>query len=222
MSVPFTILFCDKCDAKWSSLMLNGYFIYVLPDGRHVHANRCEGWCNRCSDVVPVELLANKDDVVSSLNEAETTISRIQATFPTTLATRLLWKIQKTKRNKIQREITVRQGERDKIAVKLNFLTQRTDPEKCLRCGSMDILHYSNLPKFTQTESRSLTPPKKPTVYQHPNCGGTLCITTSGGLQVAAYQSTYLYDVNGNMTHTLPDGEYIDPYSGEQVRINTR
>ncbi len=199
MSVPFNILFCSKCDAEWSTLILNGYFEYGLPDGRYISVGRCMGWCRTCGNVEAVECLPYKYDAIIRLHEADAGLTKTLSQLPTTLPQRLIWRFSKKRRNSVENEIKRRNVELRKCQTRVDFLALRVDIEKCLKCGSADITKFDDLPKFSSEEYRSVSSKIKITNYMHPVCGGKLYIRTSGGVRIAAKYLKRLYDVNGNL-----------------------
>jgi hypothetical protein len=205
MSVPYSIIFCEKCHATWSSLILNGYFEYILTNGHCVNVERNLGWCHSCNSVVPVERLPRKDEVTANLQDAERALSQELASSPTTITQRWIWRFSKKKRDRFERTISFRKSAVNKCVSKLELLSLRTDPEKCLKCGSVIIISYEDLPVFTSTEQRHfILPPPKQTNYMHPGCGGVLSLKTSGGLRLSVEHPKHIYDVNGNLTRSSP------------------
>jgi len=182
MSLPVEQIYCDRCDFRSNTMVTWGNYSYRLADGRPAPLFRAPGWCHACSDIVPVENFEDRDRIEGELGEFE---RRLMESAPTGLARLLLWK-----RNNARYEQEHWQQELEEALNRRDFLSQRQNPPRCLKCADTAIVPL-----------RYVTPAAgRPAVridFVHPGCGGSLWIV-SDGLRVAMKLGELLtYDGQG-------------------------
>jgi hypothetical protein len=156
MSMPSTDLVCDKCGFQGSDDVVWGDFRYVEGD-REIPLNRTLGWCADCSDFVPIEDFAIRDELMSDIDEAMDAIKvRAKRWALFSLLDR------KGRLNEIERLSAL-------IAL-LTLVEERSGSERCLHCGSVNVVRfdgdYSGLAQYASKETTVNTD------FLHPGCGG--------------------------------------------------
>lgn len=186
MSVPYSIIYCDACDERWSSLCLVGIFRYRLADGVEFPAD-CElGWCDQCSGIQPIEKIPLIDEV--RLRPPPLPLLA-QGLPPAGLIGRIRLALSGRKRRKMHDTRTANAGPEQW----LKLLEARTDPPKCMMCGCPKVLPIRP-PFVTEAKSYDFL-----TDNTHPRCGGRLRVRDSGGLWVAPVPIHRTYDCNGSL-----------------------
>lgn len=154
MSFPTSWITCETCQKTYSGDFASGKYVYEFSEGTQLELNRQLGWCDDCWSVVEMEDLSTADMTrdLESLREELALCGRGLSRF-----------LPKNRLDakKLQDKISV-------IEKGLRYRSSRSEPAKCMRCGSP---HASPLPPLNW--------PAKSGIYvrnnwTHPGCGGTM------------------------------------------------
>lgn len=198
MSMPFEIVYCETCEERWSSFFLWGKFLYCLPDGREIPVHLDWGWCNRCGCFGPVEHLRPYEQYDVELGKIRAHLRKTRLRlWPTIMKVCLFFLRKKDIEtwNNLSEQITGGKLDRDRLIEEKQVAALRTEPLKCMLCGSEEVSCY-DWPPFPPFEDNVLP---VPTGYTHPGCGGKLWLTTSGSFRIRIILERRLYDINGNL-----------------------
>ena len=206
MSLPFAMIYCDRCESVWASLVTWGSFRYRLPDGVEVPVKREIGWCHGCNCVAAIEDLRTDAEIASDRNETErmATQQRLAAAKPRGFRERLLRRLLgggRADRN-VRAYAVPEPREHPRRA---EILARRMSPPRCLACGSTDNFVLSWLPD-------DVVPPHGALGVdlgtEHPRCGGALRAKNSG-FRVSPVFRPRLYDPEGRILGVSPTDAYV-------------
>ena len=133
MSLPFAMIYCDRCESVWASLVTWGFFRYRLPDGVEVPVKREIGWCHGCNRVAAIEDLRTDAQIASDRNEIErvATEQRLAAAKPLGFRQRFLrWLLGDGRANRNVRAYAVPEPREHPRGAE--NLAQQTSPPRCL------------------------------------------------------------------------------------------
>lgn len=190
MSMPYSIIACDKCKKRWTSRVSWGLFCYRLPDKRQHWIDRNTNWCHDCRGFEPIEEIPSLESLQAAADAAQQDYEEARAAIPNTLGARLVpWRFGEQKD----------QRRRNKAALKealqaLGWRQKRLSPPRCLTCGSTNVenlLHYSSEPNQPEPDRH------------HPGCGGLLSSQMSSSRVSMDTPSRY-YDSEGAFLEQRP------------------
>ena len=90
------------------------------------------GWCHDCENVVPVEFLTGLDEAILNLQEAERKLSLVISWNNFNWREKIIFAFFSKKRMRLEQEVKWLKIRLNNCAANLDFLSIRTDPEKCL------------------------------------------------------------------------------------------
>jgi hypothetical protein len=184
MSMPSTDLICDKCEFKGSDAVVWGDFRYIK-GGLEIPLSRTLGWCAECSDFVPIEDFAIKDELLSDIDEA---LERITVRTKRWASFSLLKSTREHRLNELERLSAL-------IAL-LALVGERKGMEKCLHCGSLNVERfngdYSGLDPYS-SDKRAI-----PTGFYHSGCGGEFMASVNP-IRLNLIFEPRLYSVDGHL-----------------------
>jgi len=205
MSLPFAMIYCDRCESLWASLVTWGFFRYRLPDGVEVPIERRIGWCHACNGVAAIEDLRTDAEIAADRDETEqvATEQRLAAAKPLGFRERLLRRLLGGGRadHNVRAYAVPEPREHPRRA---EILARRTSPPRCLACGSTHNLVLS-WPADDLLPSHGALGVDLGT--EHPGCGGALRVKNSGFRVSPAFRPR-LYDPEGqslDAKSTAPD-----------------
>jgi hypothetical protein len=182
MSMPSTDLVCSKCEFKGSDAVVWGDFRYIK-GGLEIDLSRTLGWCSDCSDFVPVEDFDIRDELLSDIDEALEAISvRAKRWFSFSL----LGRTRKDRLNEIERLSAL-------IAL-LALVGERKGMERCLQCGSVNVIRFDGDYSDLDPYSSDKTPMH--TGFSHPVCGGEF-MASINPMRFHYIFEPRLYSING-------------------------
>ncbi len=155
MSQPFDEVYCDRCEYRRGSFVLWGRLSYMLPSGKQLHLNRRLGWCHTCKEIVAMEDIATEALLQVSIDDCTVRLEAISRLKNGRLFKRLL--------SYDRTEIIDLEENLSDLCERLALLRQRSSLERCLSCGSTEVVPIS-LPAVDR-EPVQLD-------FSHPGCGG--------------------------------------------------
>jgi hypothetical protein len=184
MSIASINFDCNKCDYSSSNLSLYNNYKYVI-GGSTVKYLSCKlGWCNNCKGIVAVEDFGDCNTDYEEIRDlADYLISGYNG-------------------NRVITSDDFKEDCLDKLhkILELNehirFRNLRKDTEKCLSCGSEDILPFNADYKLEYNSWLRQYLGKKKTGFLHPNCGGEIIASGSGHCYALSRNPKY-YNWNG-------------------------
>ena len=198
--MPFSDITCDRCGEHWASTLLWGNFRYRLDDGRECDADRKMGWCGDCNSLVPMERLPTQDEVEQEITRAAVALRNkeveVEKAKPQDWATRLGYRAKLRDWEFHSRDKLTKSTKWLVEALALEtLLTQRTTPERCMKCGSVNCrpVDFSDTIKL---DGQAKEPVKSREV--HPGCGGVLCLSSSE-MRVSLVEKDYRFDQQGSV-----------------------
>lgn len=206
MSLPVTTFYCTGCDFQQGNAGTWGIREYVLPNGVRLPVDWQLGWCEDCAGLASVEVLSEAGRQ-KDLKEAE---AELAAHPPRPI--RHWWQVHRYAFNSAwlhrigewERALLRLQCKRDDARDALNLIRARSQPPKCLACGS----HRVHAPLVTDEEPWQDHGQPHRTGFFHPGCGGELWMM-EGGLRLALKPSVRRYSPDGS----LLEKEFIEGYS---------
>jgi hypothetical protein len=182
MSMAPTDLVCSKCEFKGSNAVVWGDFRYIK-GGLEIDLSRTLGWCACCSDFVPIEDFAIKDELLADIDEA---LEAIKLRAIRWLSFSLLGRTRKDRQDEL--------GRLSVLIALLALIGERKGMEKCLHCGSASV------ERFDETYSRPNSYASKGTTdntgFHHPGCGGTF-LASVNPIRLNFIFEPRLYSVDG-------------------------
>lgn len=167
--MPIYKVCCEKCGYQAWSSKLWGPKSYIDSNGKDIPVNVSFSWCNECQSFEPVESFHNTLDYVHKLNES---IENIKTDTNSIIK---LFFIRLMSRTRVTDKYFVNEAER--YVRKIEQDLKRKGTEKCITCGSEDVVLYSGDKSIGW---QLVTKREDENVFiniQHPNCGGSLYIT---------------------------------------------
>ena len=173
MTISCDSITCERCAESFSMDSVWGNFLYELPGGTRLPLEREMAWCNSCGMPSEVENL----DHSPALQEELGSVAQELASLPRGLAS--LMPASRKRSQELASKIETLQRH-------LTYLKNRTDPPRCLTCGSTD---WTPMPS---------------TGFKHPGCGGAFHHSHADFL-VSRMSQTYLYNPDGTLLRELGD-----------------
>jgi len=158
MSLPGYVISCDRCGVSGGSTLLLEPCAYGFPDERTLPIDIALGCCARCNQIVPVEVIANLQEVRSSADRIVEQLRTLQPKGVFRLFPFLL--------GSIRFEIAQLQRDLSDLQLRVEFLSSRQSPPRCLRCGCHEI---ARIPLEAPGQHS-----RKKLDFIHPGCGGSL------------------------------------------------
>lgn len=200
MSMPFLVFSCSNCDFRATDRVCWGRFNYAGPSGP-VPLKRDLGWCDECSDLVPVEILPSVQQIKELKSEIVDKMRRITEARNCIEQSRS-W-IKKLLRCSVELPPKIQElqwwckGQTKNIEEdqqRLVVLESRKSDPRCLRCGSTSCFPLPDYPE----PSGSIEKPGPPAEIGviHPRCGGNLLVEHSG-IWIGVYLKCHTYDTEG-------------------------
>ena len=156
--MPSTDLICNQCGFQGSAAVVRGDFRYIEGE-REIPLQRTLGWCADCSDFVPMEDFAIKDELLA---EIERILHPINVRANRWASFSLFKRTRKGRLNELERL--------SGLIARLSLIGDRKGSERCLKCGSVDVERfngdYSGLVPYGSNETTIHTG------FCHPGCGG--------------------------------------------------
>ena len=183
MSMPYSVVYCDRCSYRGATFIMWGIFRYRFDDGHETYIDRMLGWCSGCGGVQPIERLPNRAEIEKEL---DATRRRLRKLNPTGLIGRLTLMISRRRHEEVGQ---LRERERDLEHLSL-MVASRTASARCLECSSVSV---SPMPISPHEEKHY----DHPIGVVHPGCDGALRIRDSGGSRLAFAFEPRVYDLDG-------------------------
>ncbi|EEB77579.1 hypothetical protein GPB2148_1312 [marine gamma proteobacterium HTCC2148] len=156
--MPSTNLVCDKCGFQGSAAVVWGDFRYVDGD-REIPVSRTLGWCADCSNFVPMEDFAVKDELLSEIDE---TLKPLTVRAKRWASFSLFRRTRQDRLDEVERLAA--------LIAYLALIGERKGSERCLQCGSVNVEqfngNYSDLDPYSSNQTAIHTG------FFHPGCGG--------------------------------------------------
>ena len=191
MSMPYSVIYCDKCDYRGASHVMWGLFKYRFDDGHETYMDRLLGWCSDCKSVRPVEDLPHPAVIDRKLIEARDHLRQLTANVAWNWVASAL---SRERRSEVRK---LREKEADWTHIQ-RMMTLRAAPPRCLQCGSTSTMP---LPLRVEGSNRY----DYGIGMAHPGCGGALHVRDSGGTRLAIRGKTRIYSPNGELIDELAD-----------------
>ena len=173
MSVPTCEIFCSQCDFQSSSTLTWGKREYQLADGAFLQVRVSIGWCENCSNLVPVEDLSFKG-LQGHIDYDQKQLCQLQEKIKK--ASSGIWATLGRTKGQIEwLKDQIKYSEESLKRFKLyeSLFKSRESPSRCLICS-----------KFPVIECDFPNPPeggiKIVTDNIHPKCGGKFMIADIG------------------------------------------
>ena len=183
MSITFLNFKCTGCEYSETSLITVGRFVWVH-EGRMFNFFPKIGVCEDCSKIVPIESIPD-----------HTLFQRAKALHPDVKGKiSLLMEQDEVYKFAIQKEFDV-----------LEAVLKANRKEVCLNCNGTDHNFFDLQTiragyKTYDTEKISLD-------QQHPKCGGSFTIESSGHTRISIMPKTHYFDIKGKFLATLNGSE---------------
>ena len=165
MSMPSTDLVCNKCTFKGSNAVVWGDFRYVEGD-REIPLSRSLGWCADCSNFVPMEDFAIKDELLAEMQKA---LEPIRVRAKRWVSFSLLGRTRKHRLSELDGLSA--------LITQLALAGERNGSERCLGCGSVNVEQVSGTCSGLDpygSENAAVH-----TGFFHPGCGGEFLASIS-------------------------------------------
>lgn len=200
MSMPFSIIVCNRCKASWQSTRLWGLFCYELDGGVIAYADRTLGWCDGCRQMQPIEVLPSNEDLQQRLQKAQQALATHEATMtehelqgaPLTRWQRFVEGFLRPTALKEQRKrVEWHQRLQKDVVVAIAHLQwrdTRLSSPRCLHCSSTEVTPVGYTLDRQHPYDLALA---------HPHCGGVLTVHKST-VQLSSSRRELFYDPEGN------------------------
>ena len=173
MSVPYDSLKCERCEASFSLNYVWGNFFYEMPNGTRFPLERNMAWCHSCAATSEVEDLEHSSNLQNQLGELAHELASLTRGFGSFMPAH----------RKRSQELAAKI---ENVRQHIDYLKKRTDPPRCLTCGSPD---WIDIPR---------------TGFSHPGCGGEFR-HVHAEFFISETSQTYLYDPSGRLLRELGD-----------------
>ncbi|NOH79499.1 hypothetical protein F0231_07060 [Vibrio sp. RE86] len=180
MSVPSTILTCDRCGFSSSTSRGSGNYKYLI-EGKEVYVSKMLGWCQDCNNFQAIEHF-DADRPWNEIIECREEIERLKSRY-------LPWKN--------RRYIRYQQDTIEQNTQLLYVFAKRKGSEKCLTCGSQKIIPFDGDCSLKLDAEAYVYTGEKPTGFKHPGCGGEF-VATPAEVRLSLRRATVYYDIAGN------------------------
>ena len=192
MSVRIPVVECEKCSFSTGlGPRPNEIRLYRLRDGTTTEIIHRSEWCHQCETFTSSESFPDLDTARADALEAAKRSRAHSDIGPISLFRRLI--------PSFKGRGAAYQSEMERAEALYSVLSTRTDPPKCLQCGSTNH-ELLVLP--------SCSPGAKTTTeVAHPGCGGMFVIDDTSDDRFSLAGVVYYHDSEGNFT-----GESKDDY----------
>lgn len=174
MSFPDSWIKCNSCGESYSTDVLAGRFVYEFQDGVQVPIERTFGWCGDCGSLEAMENL-DPTEVATKIDELNEKGKGHSGLLKSLSAEH-------------RQAIEIIQNKVARLERLRSYLEKRTEPPKCLNCGSDFI-----------SEMRGQLD-----AWQHPKCGGTFTPET-GKIFYSDVYPLRIYDEAGMLVKQIDD-----------------
>jgi hypothetical protein len=201
VSVPYNIVECAHCGARWSTNMTWGYFDYEIGTDVRLSVDRVVGWCHDCSGFRPIEKLPCPKELVQKVLAAEDNLETLRRSYVETMGrgwrrwTRFVWPPPSALTKPLARLI----AELEILHTTLCWRDGRDTPERCLECGSTTC-EYLDWGERKRHRWRG----KLPLAFRHPGCGGILLVQNAPAWLSSCFTSRRVYDSEGRLVRQEP------------------
>ncbi len=187
MSMPTIHLNCDKCGYSVSTTVICGSYSYLVNEIK-IPLKRKLGWCNCCNSFSAIEYF--NDDLFEEIINCRDHLEELQSRW-------ILNCLSSSRR----KEINSYQKKLIEVSLRLHIISERKGDEKCLSCGSNDILLFDGDYSLEYDIIDGLYKGTKKTGFIHPNCGGEFIAIPSSYRIIMGFTPKY-YDKYGIL---IPD-----------------
>ncbi len=182
MSVPSKILTCDRCGYTKPMLFDSVDYSYLI-GRKEVFMGTELGWCHDCDSFRTIEQF-DADMYWDRIIRLRKEIKRLKALL-------VPWRKRKL--------ISSLQAAIDKNTQLLYILAKRKGAEKCLECGSTNVMPFDGDCTLKLDIGPYVYVGEKATGFIHPGCGGEFIVTPSPvRINTSGSRSRIYYDIEGN------------------------
>lgn len=188
MSLPISIITCDKCGEHWGSNTVWGLHKYQFPDGRQSWMDLTFSWCHDCLSFQAIEVLPTKDVLLAKHRKEQDQLVAVETAMQGWGKGMHGWwrrRFASTRENRTRQDRLARaQREVDVVEASLAWHALRRSPPRCLTCG-MTAIEY--------VEWRQ---PERLQAFPHPGCGGNFTVSKTEH-RIIPIRRIRIYDVEG-------------------------
>lgn len=194
MGIPISKHVCSRCAKVEPGLIWGRPRLYQLEIGKQIPLFCKLGWCVDCDGLRHVEDL-DMARPLESLRRVSTSLSSAKSRwrwFSTA------WDCQSFNSFDDKTPYVREFGEEDwhemgeildEVANRINYLSQRTNPPRCLKCSGQNIFDLETT-NFAG-ENR----------WMHPGCGGAFVLEITGSINCGPISTKAIYNPDGIFTH---------------------
>ncbi len=178
MSMPSKQIKCSKCNFESSTRKNWGAYSYLI-NGKEVNLARSLGWCHKCDNVAPIEVLEDYGNLTHKLDLLK---EKLLIKAPNLIMKFVLYLVSKSFRSlnyKVSNTYTL-----------LNMSKTRDGRGRCLNCGSED--NQLLLLNHDDSDIKNIDG----TSFLHPVCSGSLYTENCSLRFIMKFNDVY-FDFNG-------------------------
>lgn len=176
--MPVSVIKCSDCPKELSTHKFWGLHAYLLEDKQTVHVYKTIGWCESCCELELIEEIPDKKEVYEQFVTSYDELQKLESHFKKTIFGSLKF----AGKDKVE-EYEIYKKELEEKRVAIEWQKNRTAKQKCLTCGSTNIIHMD---VFDNTSI-------------HPGCGGTFTVE----------QMDYRFSVRMSKKFYDPEGVFL-------------
>jgi hypothetical protein len=186
MSMAATDLICNQCGFQGTAAVLWGDFRYIK-GGLEIPLSRTLGWCSDCSDFVPMEDFAIRDELLVEIQEA---LAPITVRTKRWASFALLGRTRRERLDEVERLSA--------LIAHLALIGERKGMEKCLHCGSTNVERFDGT--YSKPNSYASRGTTDNTGFSHPGCGGEF-LASVNPIRLNMIFDPRLYTLDGDRLH---------------------